>query len=245
MTTIIKFIIGALTFLLISSCSFDINLGKVNGNGNVTTEDMDISDDFDEIKASRGWKVVLEKGDENNVTVEADENILDVAKIYVENGKLIISADKNIGSATSKMVFVTYTDAPEQIRVSSGASLEAEQTIKNKNISLNASSGGSLKVAITAKDVETNVSSGGVIRVSGTADKVDASASSGGVAKISKLTSKDTYASASSGGVMSVYASDLLKAKASSGGTINYYGDPETVDKPKKSHSGGVIRAKK
>ena len=245
MTTIIKFIIGALTILLITSCSFGINLGKVNGNGNVITEDMNISEDFDEIKASRGWEVFLEKGTENSVTVEADENLIDVAKIYVENEKLVISAEDNIGRATSKMVFVTYTDAPEEIKVSSGASIKAEQTIKNKNISLDASSGGTLKIDITAKDVETDVSSGGVIRVSGTADKVDASASSGGVAKISKLTSKNTYASASSGGVMSVYASNHLKAKASSGGTINYYGNPETVDKPKKNYSGGVIRAKK
>ncbi len=245
MTTIIKFIIGTLTALLITSCSFDVNLGKINGNGNVKTEDMNISEDFDEIKASRGWEVFLEKGNKNSVTVEADENLIDAADIYVQNGELIISAEDNIGRASSKMIFVTYTDTPKKIKVSSGANLESEQTIKNKNISLGASSGGVLKVDITAKEVETKVSSGGVIRVSGTAEEVEASASSGGVAKISELTSKNTYANASSGGVMSVYASDLLKAKASSGGTINYYGNPETVDKPKRSHSGGVIRPKR
>jgi hypothetical protein len=37
---------------------------------------------------------------------------------------------------------------------------------------------------------------------------------------------------------------DRLQARASSGGDIDYWGDPKEVDKPKKSISGGSVTSK-
>jgi len=37
---------------------------------------------------------------------------------------------------------------------------------------------------------------------------------------------------------------DKLRARASSGGDIDYWGNPKEVDKPKKSYSGGSVSAK-
>lgn len=244
MTTLIKIIIGLLTALLVTSCSFDLSLGQIRGNGNVITEDMNISEDFNEVSAGNGWEVYLEKGTSNSVILEADENLVDAANIYVKNGELKIYCDKGIGHATAKKVFVTYTDNLREVNVSSGASLTAKEVLTGDDLEFDASSGGSMRVEVAAKNVETDVSSGGVLRISGTADRVDASASSGGVARISNLKSLSATADASSGGVMDVYASENLKADASSGGVINYYGSPKDVDKPKKNYSGGVIRSK-
>ncbi len=244
MTTIIKFILGLLTALLFTSCNFDLSIGQLRGNGNVITEDMNITEDFNEVTAGNGWEVYLEKGASNSVIIEADENLVEAAKVYVKNGDLKIYCDKGISSAKSKKVFVTYSENLEEVSANSGASLTTKEALVGEDIELDASSGGTLRVEVNAKNVETDVSSGGVARVSGTADQLDASASSGGVARISDLKSRSASVNASSGGVMDVYASENLKADASSGGIINYYGNPKQVDKPKKSYSGGVIRSK-
>ena len=244
MTTLIKFIIGLLTAALVTSCQFDLNLGQLQGNGNVITEDLNITEDFNEVSAGDGWEVFLEKGNSNSVILEADENIVNAADIYVNDGKLKIYSDKSIGSATSKKVFVTYSENLTEVSVNSGASLTTKEALTGDEIDLDASSGGTLRVEVTVNDIETNVSSGGVVRIAGTANRVDASVSSGGVARISKLKSVSAIADASSGGVMDVYASQDLRADASSGGIINYYGSPKNVDKPEKSYSGGIIRSK-
>ncbi len=244
MTTLIKFIIGFLVATLVTSCQFDINLGQINGDGNVVTEDFNITEDFDEVVAGNGWEVFLEKGNTNGVILEADQNLVDAAEIYVKDGKLKIYCEDNIKNATSKKVFVTYSENLTEVSVNSGASLTTKEALTGDEIDLDASSGGTLRVEVTVNDVETNVSSGGVVRISGTANRVDASVSSGGVARISKLKSVSAIADASSGGVMDVYASQDLRADASSGGVINYYGKPANVDKPKESYSGGIIRSK-
>ena len=244
MTTLIKFIIGFLTAILVTSCNFDLNIGQMQGNGNVITEDLNITEDFSEISAGDGWEVFLEKGNSNSVVLEADENLIEAADIYVKDGKLKIYCDKGIGNATSKKVYVTYSENLTEVSVNSGASLTTKEALTGDEIDLDASSGGTLRVEVTVNDVETNVSSGGIVRISGTANRVDASVSSGGVARISKLKSVSAIADASSGGVMDVYASQDLRADASSGGVINYYGKPANVDKPKESYSGGIIRSK-
>jgi len=219
-------------------------MGQIQGNGNVVTEDLNITEDFNEVSAGDGWEVFLEKGNSNSVVLEADENLIEAADIYVKDGKLKIYFEKGIGNATSKKVYVTYSENLTEVSVNSGASLTTKEALTGDEIDLDASSGGTLRVEVTVNDVETNVSSGGVARISGTANRVDASVSSGGVARISKLKSVSATADASSGGVMDVYASQDLRADASSGGVINYYGNPANVDKPKQSYSGGIIRSK-
>lgn len=244
MTTLIKCILSLLTALLVTSCSFDLNMGQMQGNGNVITEDLNITEDFNKIRAGDGWEVFLKKGSTNAVILEADENLVETSKIYIKDGTLRIYNDKNIGRATSKKVYVTYSESLTNISVDSGASLTTKEALTSKNIDLDASSGGTMRVEVTAKNIESSVSSGGVARISGTADHIKATASSGGVSRTSKLITLSAIAAASSGGVMDIYASENLKADASSGGVINYYGNPKEVDKPAKNYSGGVIRSK-
>lgn len=244
MTTIIKLILGLLTALLVTSCNIGLSLGKIQGNGNVITEDLNISENFNEVRAGNGWEVFLEKGTTNAVILEADENLVESANIYLKNGVLKIYNEKAIGSAASKKVYVTYSENLTDISVDSGASLTTKEALTGDNIDLDASSGGSMRVEVIAKNINTDASSGGVLRASGTADRVTASVSSGGVSRISNLKSLSAKVSASSGGVLDVYSTENLKADASSGGVINYYGNPKEVDKPEKSYSGGVIRSK-
>ncbi len=243
MTTLIKFIIGVLTSLLVTSCVFNGNFGQVRGNGNVQTENFNISQDFDGVSAGNGWDVYLEKGTEVSVIVEADENIIELADIYVKGNTLKIYSEKNIGNATSKKVFVTYVGDLQSISASSGADIVTKEVLKGEDLSLNVSSGGSIKAEAIVRNINTDVSSGGSIRLAGSSEKLDADVSSGGTINARELKAKYATANASSGGNIDLRVTDKLYARASSGGDIDYWGNPQEVDKPKKSMSGGSVSA--
>ena len=244
MTTLIKFIIGLLGALLMTSCAFDMSFGQIRGNGNVQTEDFNISENFNRVAAGNGWDVILEKGDSNSVVVEADENLIEAANIYVKNGTLKVYCEDNIRNATSKKVYVTYANNLESIGASSGAYIKATQVLEGEQLDLDASSGGDIKTTAVVRNIETGVSSGGTITLSGSTETLDASASSGGTLRAQELKAKYADASASSGGSIDILVTDKLKARASSGGDIDYWGNPTEVDKPKKSVSGGSVDAK-
>jgi len=244
MTALIKFILGLLSALLLSSCAFNISLGQIQGNGNVQTENLNISEPFEGVSAGNGWDVYLEKGDRVSVTVEADENLIDAMDIYIKGNTLKIYCEDNIKSATSKKVFVTYVGNLEYIGASSGVDIITKEVLKGEELSLHVSSGGSISTEAVVRNIDTDVSSGGDIRIAGSTENLTADVSSGGMIKAKGLKAKYANANASSGGSIDLYVTDDLRARASSGGDIDYWGNPDKVDAPRRSVSGGSVSKK-
>ena len=223
----------------ITSCQFDVNLGHENGNGNVTTQERSVDQDFDKVRGSSGIDVYLTEGSENKIVVEADENLLELIETNVSNGKLIIRSSKNIGRSKAKKVHVTYVKL-SSIEASSGADVIGNSVIKNETINLDCSSGADLEVEVFAKELYAESSSGADIEVSGKASNIYANASSGSEINAKNLNTITCNAKASSGADITVTVKDKINAKASSGGDVRYYGDPVSVTK--KGGKSGNIR---
>lgn len=93
-----------LVAIISSSCIFMGSLLK--GNGNVVEETRKAGE-FNKIKVSRGMNVYISQGDETNIVVKADDNLLDAIETRMEGNTLKITATQNIRRATSKKIFVT------------------------------------------------------------------------------------------------------------------------------------------
>ena len=189
MTTITKFIIGAIITFLMMSCNFHGDFGwGVTGNGEVTEVDRSISEDFDQIEVSRGLDVYLTQGDEVSVTVEADSNLHDIIMTEVENNTLYIFSEENINRSRAQKIHVTFTDLTK-LECSSGSDVYSTNVIKATDLELSTSSGADMEVAVEADVVECSASSGSDLRVSGKTDKLYADASSGSDIKAGNLVS--------------------------------------------------------
>ena len=241
MTTVTKILITALVSLFFASCHWDINLGEgKKGNGNVTSEKRNVTEDFHTVKATEGLDVYVEQGDDMAIEVEADENIIEYIRTDINNGVLKIHTEERIGRAKSKKVHVRLPEV-RALHSSSGADLYGKGIITADNLVLDASSGSDLKVEVAASEVNCDSSSGADIKVSGTANVLIADASSGSDINARELTVKKCIAEASSGADITVNATEELSASASSGADINYSGNPEIVKK-NKSSSGSVSK---
>jgi hypothetical protein len=223
---------------LLSSCDFGNIIGQENGNGNVVTEERFISEDFDKVKGSAGLDVYLTEGSENKVVVEADENLLEFIETEVNNGRLTVTTTRNIGRNRSKKVYVTYIKL-EEVAASSGADVIVNSVLKNETISLDVSSGADLEAEVFAREVFAESSSGADLKVTGKATSLRANSSSGSEIDAKELLVINCNADASSGADITVNVKEKLRTEASSGGTINYYGNPETVSN-NDSRSGKV-----
>lgn len=232
-----KLIFAFIAVATLSSCNFDLNLGQVDGNGNVVTEEREVAD-FTKVKGSAGIDVYLTEGTENKVTVEADENLMDIIETQVEGGKLRIRANQNIGRAKAKKVHVTYVSL-SSIEASSGADVIGNSVIKSESLNLDASSGADLELEIISSEVYAETSSGSDMKLSGKATTLRAKASSGSDLDAKELLVATCNADASSGADIKVNVKDRLTAEASSGGDVHYYGDPAAVTNESNS-TGGI-----
>jgi hypothetical protein len=240
MTTLVRITIALVLALFLSSCGFDLNFGDFGsgekGNGVVVEETREITEDFTMVSASEGIDVYVSQGNDFDISVEADENIMDLIGTDIKNGKLKIHAIENIGRATKK-VRVTLPKVTG-LYASSGSHLTAQTQIVSNKLEVDASSGALLDADVEVTDMEIDASSGANITLSGTAKEVYVDGSSGANIKANDLMTVSCNADASSGANVSIHVSDNLTADASSGGNISYKGDP-SVQK-NKSVSGSV-----
>ncbi|WP_460219523.1 head GIN domain-containing protein [Psychroserpens sp. MEBiC05023] len=235
MTTLTKYTVAVILGVLLMSCNFDINLNPgVRGNGNVSTIERSLEDDFYQIEASRGIDVYLTQSDASMLKVQADENLHDIIITEVENGVLKIYADENISHSESKKVMINVKDL-NLISATSGSDVYSTNVIKADHIKLITTSGADIEVEIDAESTTLTSTSGSDLIVSGKTNTLSASATSGSDIKARQLISQSCTASVTSGADIVVYAEDKITATATSGGDIKYYGNPKKV-----SESDGV-----
>jgi hypothetical protein len=98
--------------------SFAQRKPKIKGNRNViaTTENLPR---FSKIQLSDDINVLIEKGSVESVTIEADDNLIDVLKFNVSDGTLYISSFYKITSKKKLEITVFYTEL-EALDLSSG-----------------------------------------------------------------------------------------------------------------------------
>lgn len=229
MTTLVKYLVATILSLVLFSCNFPLGLGGVKGNGNVTIENRKVNQSFNAIKTNQGLDVYVTQGNEENITIEADENLHELIRTEVKNNELNIFTDKNIGSASSKKVMITFKDI-SKITSTSGSDVISTATIQTDDLELNSSSGSDMKLDVITTSLICNASSGSDLKISGKTDKLTATATSGSDIKAIDLVAETSHASANSGADIVINTSQELIANANSGGNITYYGNPNIVN---------------
>lgn len=209
------------------------------------TENRNLKD-FHAVKVSAGIDLYITMGDEEKVKVVADDEIIDRIITEVKDGTLQIYM-KNSGwlnwnfSSKSRKVYVSVKELSE-IHASSGSDVFSENTLKGESLDVKASSGSDVKLDIVYKNFSLDTSSGSDAKISGKTKNFTAEASSGSDIKAQDLESVICKVKVSSGSDAVVNVSDEIYAKASSGGDVVYYGNPQVKDIDESS--GGDVKRK-
>jgi hypothetical protein len=229
----------AIIILMTSSCMSGQHWKTVEGHGKVVTKERK-TDSFTGIKVSSGIDVHLKQGDNEVVTVEADENLHEYILTEVRGGVLNVYSEYSIRSAEKKIVYVTMKEV-QSVMTSSAGDVIGESPINSERLELSASSAGDIKLEIHAKNTNIDISSSGDLTLSGETDMLRADLSSAGDLNAYDLKAREADISVSSAGDADVNVSERITARASSAGDINYKGDPKYVDSHSSS-AGGIHR---
>lgn len=232
-----------LILLLALLCSLTLtaqSFRSVKGNGQVIIQERSLHENFQAIHASNGLNVYITAGNTPSLEVEADKNLHEVIETEVSNGTLTITTNKNIGKSTKKNVYVTYVNL-DRLTASAGADIEGKNLLKAQELGLICSSGGDIDIEVFSEYITASASSGGEIDIKGKSIQIDADASSGGEIDAKDLKVIHADAKASSGGAVKVNVKESLKAKASSGGKVEYYGAPSETE-IQSGYSGKVSK---
>jgi len=213
----------------------------VKGDRNVVTKNRKLNDDFTAIKVSTGLDVYITQGEKNEVVVEADENLHDIIMTEMENGVLRIYSEKGIWGEKASKVHVTIKNLQE-LDATSGSQVNSTNEIIATNFTISVTSGAEVDIKINATNVETSATSGSELQLFGKTINHTSSATSGASIDAYNLESENAFVSVSSGADIDIFASVKIEATATSGGDIDFKGNPKQTKN--SSSSGGSISKK-
>ena len=237
-----KLIILLLSFSAISSLSAQVGK-KIKGNGNKITEQRSVGP-YDGIGLSGWFDVALVSGNEGDLTLKGDENLLEHLETVVKNGTLYIRPEKgyNLQSGSWNSGGITITVPVKSIReisMSGSGSISGQPKITADFFKLSMSGSGESELNLAAEEVKVALSGSGDIILKGEAKHLEIQISGSGDIRAYELEAQDAEAIISGSADVYVTATASLTARVSGSGDVHYRGNPAKIDS-KTSGSGNV-----
>ena len=128
-----KIYLSIIALIFSSSILLAQKAEKIKGSKVVTTSTKEITS-FNAIEVEDNLEINLEKGDKNEIKIEADDNLHDIISLNVQDEILIISTSKEAQNFKKLAVKVTYTNDLNLVTTKDESIVNAIQEITLDNI---------------------------------------------------------------------------------------------------------------
>lgn len=210
----------------------------IKGSGNLIEEVREVGE-FTGVNVGHGITLKLSQGENTEVKVKSDDNIINHVTTVVTEGVLKIRYKNKIVNNAHTTVFVT-SNLLNSIKASSGSEVSSEMELKIPQLNLKASSGAIWNLKIQSDSIYCEMSSGSEGEIVGTSSFMNLKLSSGGEIDAQSLVLENCKVKTSSGGIGKLNVNSSLEVNASSGGEIYYKGNAKVNSK--LSSGGSVIK---
>jgi hypothetical protein len=231
-------LIPSLAILAFASCDFN----RVKGDGNVVSKSFSKTG-FKDIDASSTMDVILKQGPDYSVKIDAEKNIMELIEVRKEGDELVVGFKNNVNVNPTKDVKV-YITAPEfrKLEGSGACTFTNNDVITGNAITLGLSGASNANLNVDVKKLDIEASGASEIELKGKATDFSVDGSGSTSVSAFQLMTENTSIDISGAGDAEVFASKSLKADLSGAGSVQYKGNPATVNK-EVSGAGSVSKA--
>jgi Putative auto-transporter adhesin, head GIN domain len=209
-----------ITLLVIVSCNV---IGEI-GNGNVVKEERKVSS-FNAIEVSGAFDVELVQGTAIAVTVEADDNLMDLIRTEVRGNTLVIENKKPIAHSKSLKVYITFTEL-KSIDVSGAVKIESVGKFNLTDLSISGSGASDGILDMDVQKLKIDCSGGGKLKLSGSAKDVEVDASGAVDLYAFDFPAENYKLDISGAGKAEINVSKELNVEISGAASVHYKGNP-------------------
>ncbi len=228
-----KLLIIALSSIVLFSCR-----PSIRGSGNIITQKRTVGN-FKGLSAATSIEVDVKIGSTYEVTVEADDNVVDYIKTEVVGGTLKIRYADNTSLRNANVTVHITVPTLEKLSASSSAKIVVDGILTNTSkIEFDASSSAEIEATVDAPQIAADANSSADITLKGKTQNFKVEVSSSADINAEDLLTENTTAEASSSGTAHVHASIKLDGKATSSGLVKYRGGAAVTKS--ESSSGSV-----
>lgn len=196
------------------------------GSGNLTNETKDVNG-VKQVSLDGMGTIVLKQGDEESLTIEAEDNIMPHIQSKVEGDKLSISYDTNTPTPTKDIKFYLTVKDINSIIISGAGKIESEGfKTKTMSISMDGAGNGDL-AGLTLEKLTVNIAGAGKMILAGKCTEQTITISGAGNYDAKDLVTETTTINIDGAGKGTVNVEKVLNAIISGAGNLNYLGSPQ------------------
>jgi hypothetical protein len=221
--TTVMVLIPALLIFLLAGCTV------VRGSGNIVSEPREVSD-FTGVALSGSGNLTITQGDNETLTVEADDNVMEWIETEVRSGTLHLGfrSGVNIINTSRAIEYRLTVRDLNSLTVSGSGNANAENLV-GEDVTITVSGSGEVQIdELTASTVTVVISGSGDVDVNGGAAEQQAITVSGsGQYRAADLPSESADVDISGSGDATLWVAEMLDIVVSGSGNLDYYGTPQ------------------
>lgn len=218
-----------LIILLLASLSI-ISCNSINGNGNVTRENRNLSE-INTIRTSGSIDVEIINGSSYSLTLEDDANVIPYIITEISNGALDVHYKDGYSVMNDHAKVIVTVPSIDKVATSGSGDITTKGTLKsNQELVFSTSGSGDIKADVDAPAIKVDGSGSGDINLSGRTKNFECSVSGSGDIKCSNLKSENATIHVAGSSDVHVFASVSLKVNVSGSGDVYYGGNPPTPE---------------
>lgn len=249
----------SICLFLILSFTGCIPMKTIEGDGNVITKSIDITD-FDEFSGYGGKMIInyRQSSEEPALTITTDQNVFDIYTFEVKDRKLKIKPQKKYErmyrirptefTITTNSTTIEKFDLAGDARLNINSPLTSLEKLEiaiagsgNANLPERAEIGriktsiagsGTINAAeLICSEYDGEIAGSGTLILGGEADKVKFSIAGSGEVRAFALQAKEVSSSIAGSGDIEMTVSEKIKVEIAGSGKVRYKGDPAEVTK--------------
>lgn len=202
---------------------------------------------FNSLRVSSGIDLYISQGANENLTIKGRNDVIEDVIVEQNGGEITIKYKEGINwgrvfKNQSIKVYVNYKTL-KSLSASGGSDVYTQNTLKTDELSLTASGGSDLKMALDCKNLSIRISGGSDAELSGNGDNLRLEASGGSDVDAFGFTVNYAKATVSGGSDANLMVNKMLEASASGGSDITYKGNA-SLKKISNSKSGDIRHVK-
>ena len=213
---------------------------RIKGNGILKTEHRSLKN-YDKITVSGPFNVALVYGEEGDISIKMEENLLEYLVTEVKGDKLIIRWKKKVNISTRRgiHIIVPFKDINTIILTGSGDVI-CKDLIKTNNFNTLLTGSGDIIANIEADSIKAKVTGSGNIELLGESHSLDVLVTGSGGFQSYKMIAETANTRVTGSGDIGLFVSQDITAKVFGSGDIVYRGHPKNQD-TKVFGSGDII----
>jgi len=240
----LKFLLLAMLTIALTntSCIFDGDndfFDCERGTGDIETRTLDMSE-FTGVKMTVSGEVFITQGNDFEVKVRGQENILDLLEIDIQNDTWEIEFDKCVRNIEGFEVFITMPEI-QYLAVSGSGLIRGENTFELNDLETKITGSGDIDLSLEADQIESKISGSGKLFLEGTATNHTLKINGSGDLRAFDLEAEDTSIEINGSGDAEVRVNDDLDVDIAGSGDVLYKGEPSIS--VKITGSGEIINA--